>query len=586
MGTDAGKFRMYYQLIGGYFVQFDSKDAPVGIPYLPTYVQSIEDVLRDATSSLNLETLDPQFVARVESNGTRFHVYTPTRTLNMYADSLEEQKSWMSAIAHVIRENFSNEELSLKNMAAMRLGPLILRQEFTEFTRLKSIFAHMASAGMLEVPQVLLYKKGFLLFQRPEFEDEQFYAALLPDSKPKESEWTKMFCMLRSDKTLTYAKSEKEANVHPEGVISLAHLQVELNRQQIEESGKMIFSLVTPMRTFVICAPHQVALEEWLRSIVKLTTGMEGEGNANAILHELSSLNMKNPVETDLHSILNCDLGIAAYEKFLSKYARNVKVLEVFKCWKLTKEYEEIDKFDCNSAQHQGQRQLLIASIADGYLRDKSILPASICIDLRDEALRSICHSNAPMLLDLQAACFKYLCDVTHEDFLESQSYHRLVTQLTDAEEETRKSVIHGARRVILHAPRDPKIFKRRMKQSRGDPDKLTDISINVEGKEEFEAWTIFDLPENMTTEFTIGREQKSDIAIKDDETVSAHHARIDCEPDGGCFFVDLCSSQGSKVNGICVSGSVRLRVGDVIQVGKTKLLFTIIPEGEDEPIR
>jgi len=55
---------------------------------------------------------------------------------------------------------------------------------------------------------------------------------------------------------------------------------------------------------------------------------------------------------------------------------------------------------------------------------------------------------------------------------------------------------------------------------------------------------------------------------------------------DGRVIFMDLGSSHGSKVNGKTVSGRVCLAIGDIIKVGKTKILFTVIPEGADEPLR
>ena len=84
----------------------------------------------------------------------------------------------------------------------------------------------------------------------------------------------------------------------------------------------------------------------------------------------------------------------------------------------------------------------------------------------------------------------------------------------------------------------------------------------------------------------TIGRDHKQDVAVDDDKKVSREHARIDCTGDGKVIFMDLGSSHGSKVNGKSVAGRVSLAVGDVIKVGKTKILFTIIPAGAEDPIR
>ena len=51
-------------------------------------------------------------------------------------------------------------------------------------------------------------------------------------------------------------------------------------------------------------------------------------------------------------------------------------------------------------------------------------------------------------------------------------------------------------------------------------------------------------------------------------------------------MFLDLGSSHGSKVNGKTVSGRVFLNAGDVVHVGKTDMVFTVIPSGTANPLR
>ena len=65
--------------------------------------------------------------------------------------------------------------------------------------------------------------------------------------------------------------------------MSLNHLHVVLDADAIEKSGDMVFSLVTPLRTFVVRAAHQVALEEWLKAIIRSTgeAGRQGQHAAS-----------------------------------------------------------------------------------------------------------------------------------------------------------------------------------------------------------------------------------------------------------------------------------------------------------------
>ena len=115
---------------------------------------------------------------------------------------------------------------------------------------------------------------------------------------------------------------------------------------------------------------------------------------------------------------------------------------------------------------------------------------------------------------------------------------------------------------------------------------KALDAIKNGSGKRVYEAWTSLKHSSEKTERVMIGRDHKCDVAVDNDKKVSREHARIDCTEDGRVIFMDLGSSHGSKVNGKSVQGRVCLAVGDVIKVGKTKILFTIIPEGSEEPIR
>ncbi|KAJ8601544.1 hypothetical protein CTAYLR_005217 [Chrysophaeum taylorii] len=574
LGTDAGKRKLYYQLIGNYLVQFNNKEAPIGTPFLPTYVQGIEDILRAVAASDNPEALKPQFIAQIESKGTRFHVYTPTRTLHLYAESLEEQRGWIDAINGALTNIFSADELAIKANSENRLRPLMLKQEYTEFMRFNSILSNMVGAGMIDKGHVWSHKKGFLLFQRLEYEDEQFYANLLPDAAPKEPQWSKMFCLLRSDMTLTYGKSEKEAKCQPEGVISLSHLHVELDHDRIEETGKMVFSLVTPMRTFVLCAPHQVSLEEWLRSIVKRRARRTRQPQAP-----------DPPIDIDIYTILDTDSGVDAYAHFVARLQGKPRVTNVFACWKLAKEFKDINEFEDDSQEHNAQCKQLAALIIDAFLRADSPLPPEISTDIREEIVDAAERGEIPTINGLRAACLKYLHDTTYKDFQKSEYYKRLMSQLAGVEAEPCEPIPKNATRILIHVPSSPAEFKRRIKKGSRIRTKLMMVGVNSNGAKVYEAWTSINFVEGKTTELIIGRDVKTDLTIDDDKKVSREHARIDCRPDGACVFLDLGSSHGSKVNGKIVSGRVNLAVGDLIKVGKTKLLFTIIPSGQDEPL-
>jgi hypothetical protein len=68
-----------------------------------------------------------------------------------------------------------------------------------------------------------------------------------------------------------------------------------------------------------------------------------------------------------------------------------------------------------------------------------------------------------------------------------------------------------------------------------------------------------------------LGRDRDNDIVIPD-AYVSARHIRLSVE-DNEVVVVDLASSNGTRINGQTVTRTV-LRAGDLLEVGKTVLLF------------
>ena len=180
--------------------------------------------------------------------------------MTLYAPDLEAQRAWVAALRKAGEQVYDAEELKAKATALQEMAPLLLDQAQRQFKRMHQILASLKCTGyVVQEERVKSLKKGYLEFQRAEYEDEQFYGKLLEDSSTSEPRFAKAYCVLRSDQTLVYGSSEKEAKANPEGVVSLNHLHVVLDADAIEKSGDMVFSLVTPLRTFVVRAAHQVA---------------------------------------------------------------------------------------------------------------------------------------------------------------------------------------------------------------------------------------------------------------------------------------------------------------------------------------
>jgi DNA-binding NarL/FixJ family response regulator len=71
----------------------------------------------------------------------------------------------------------------------------------------------------------------------------------------------------------------------------------------------------------------------------------------------------------------------------------------------------------------------------------------------------------------------------------------------------------------------------------------------------------------------TVGKASENDIALADDPTASHLHAVLERFAAGWCV-TDLGSSNGTWVNGERIWASRRLRNGDEIRVGQTRLVF------------
>ena len=71
----------------------------------------------------------------------------------------------------------------------------------------------------------------------------------------------------------------------------------------------------------------------------------------------------------------------------------------------------------------------------------------------------------------------------------------------------------------------------------------------------------------------TVGKAAENDIAVDDDATASGLHAVLERFAAGWCV-TDLGSSNGTWVNGERIWATRRLRNGDEIRIGHTRLVF------------
>jgi predicted component of type VI protein secretion system len=75
------------------------------------------------------------------------------------------------------------------------------------------------------------------------------------------------------------------------------------------------------------------------------------------------------------------------------------------------------------------------------------------------------------------------------------------------------------------------------------------------------------------SAQVTVGRGGQNDIALPQDDYVSARHARFEPRQDG-VWIQDLGSTNGTYLNGLRLEQPRRLSPGDVVRVGETDLRY------------
>lgn len=80
----------------------------------------------------------------------------------------------------------------------------------------------------------------------------------------------------------------------------------------------------------------------------------------------------------------------------------------------------------------------------------------------------------------------------------------------------------------------------------------------------------------------TLGRAMTNDVVVLLDPTVSRLHAVIERYPTGFCVR-DLGSANGTFVNGEPVRGETRLRTGDELRLGNSRLIFFAVGDDDTE---
>jgi pSer/pThr/pTyr-binding forkhead associated (FHA) protein len=84
--------------------------------------------------------------------------------------------------------------------------------------------------------------------------------------------------------------------------------------------------------------------------------------------------------------------------------------------------------------------------------------------------------------------------------------------------------------------------------------------------------------------ELVIGRHAEGKASLGGDDEISRDHARLTLDTRGVCAIEDLGSTNGTYVNGLKISSSQTLLVGDTVEVGATTLVVREVPADDASP--
>ncbi len=492
------------------------------------------------------------------------------------ASSPEAKAEWMEAFREAMSDLFSREEIEHKRIAEMELRPMMLKSESLQFERRQIILQNleviigMPDAFEKKGPRTV--KQGYLKFERAQYAEQQFFASLMPDAVAEGERWKKYYCALREDATLVYALDSKTIKEAPKGVISLAHLSVHLHMEEIERTGKLNFSLSTPLRSFVLNAPHQVALEEWLKAFVRVVEQVGAKDRKMSMMRTLGELN-KMHTDIDLVSLLESDPGLSLYSDFMEKGlaadSADVDAARLWACWQDIREFKELadsdDAGDESALEAKGR--MILATYLDDAAPQK--LPSD-CDEVKKDVAEQVTNGEKVEINLLHIKVAKCLHKKTFNALRQTAEFKELMASMAAAAESEGK-LNPEAERLLIFMPQE------------GEGGAAFDIDATNSKRYKRVGSRIYCTLKG-NEENVIGRDKKCQVMLDTDRKVSRQHAKIDCQEDGRCIFSDLGSSRGSKVNGKTVNGRVNLAIGDKIKVGKTEMLFTITDE-DKQPI-
>lgn len=178
----------------------------------------------------------------------RVSLYTPTEYLIFSGESDAQVEAWLKVIQTLLSLKFTPEELEGKTKAAEHLEPFVEQQRRVESEQYNALMKTLQSTGL------------FWRSRGSQKSLKEGYMKVREEDAGKT--WRKYYFRLYKDH-LSYFRLDDKST--PTAVIALNFI-VQINPQSSEARNRT-FKIVTPLRSYLLKAKHDVSMKDWINAL-------------------------------------------------------------------------------------------------------------------------------------------------------------------------------------------------------------------------------------------------------------------------------------------------------------------------------
>jgi hypothetical protein len=204
-------------------------------------------------------------------------IFTPRRVQTLCTTTDEELSQWNALFQKYLQQILDKEAYSYRVTASARLEELLWQKYRQDVERAEMMAKTLDESG----------------FFQDEFAQRDKAGTLELESDSQLGKWKPYRFILKGRYLYYYSSDKGKVASH---VIVLKYCTAEPGDATLED-GSCVFSLVTPLVTYVLKAKHKVAMEDWIAAIEK--NKLEEGRPKSAIANKIRGLGKSGPVYTD-----------------------------------------------------------------------------------------------------------------------------------------------------------------------------------------------------------------------------------------------------------------------------------------------